>query len=90
MYAAPNSGGMKRNNDEMEEYLLGKKNVDNLIRDKTSKETVSEDSDKGSKAKYFLPAPLRLLLLRTNDSLYQTPTPTLLEIFKQRFGKIRC
>ncbi|KAL1926509.1 hypothetical protein VTP01DRAFT_5630 [Rhizomucor pusillus] len=45
MYAAPNSGGMKRNNDEMEEYLLGKKNVDTLIRDKTSKETVAASAD---------------------------------------------
>lgn len=43
MYAAPNqgAGGGGGNADEMEEYLLGKKSVDNLIRDKNSKETVS-------------------------------------------------
>lgn len=42
MYAAPNQGaGGGGNADEMEEYLLGKKSVDNLIRDKNSKETVS-------------------------------------------------
>lgn len=40
MYAAPNTGGPKAGSDEMEEYLLGKKNVDALIRDKNSRETV--------------------------------------------------
>ena len=41
MYAAPNQSGGTGSKDEMEEYLLGKKSVDSLIRDKNSKETVS-------------------------------------------------
>ncbi|KAI9248308.1 hypothetical protein BDA99DRAFT_233298 [Phascolomyces articulosus] len=41
MYASPNQSGGAGNKDEMEQYLLGKKSVDDLIRDKNSKESVS-------------------------------------------------
>ncbi|KAI8142865.1 Pre-mRNA splicing factor-domain-containing protein [Fennellomyces sp. T-0311] len=44
MYAAPNQGAGKGNKDEMEEYLLGKRSVDHLIRDKNSKETVASSA----------------------------------------------
>ncbi|KAI7878086.1 hypothetical protein K492DRAFT_171120 [Lichtheimia hyalospora FSU 10163] len=45
MYAAPNQGaGGGGNTDEMEEYLLGKKSVDSLIRDKNSKESVASSA----------------------------------------------
>ncbi|KAI9494909.1 hypothetical protein BDB00DRAFT_786759 [Zychaea mexicana] len=45
MYAAPNSSSAGGNQDDMEAFLLGKKSVDQLIRDKNSKETNSGLTD---------------------------------------------
>ncbi|KAI8089365.1 uncharacterized protein BX664DRAFT_332842 [Halteromyces radiatus] len=40
MYAAPSSNGPKAGSSEMEDFLLGKKNVDDLLRNKVANETV--------------------------------------------------
>lgn len=44
MYAAPSSNGPKAGGSEMEDFLLGKKNVDDLLRNKAANETVSAKS----------------------------------------------
>ncbi|KAI8377676.1 Pre-mRNA splicing factor-domain-containing protein [Radiomyces spectabilis] len=47
MYAAPNAGGRSGGvNSEMEEFLLGKKNVDELLRSKSSREEVASTADR--------------------------------------------
>ncbi|KAF7723729.1 RNA-splicing factor [Apophysomyces ossiformis] len=45
MYAAPNQGAAKPGSNEMEDYLLGKKNVDDLLRNKAASETVASSAD---------------------------------------------
>ncbi|KAG0174066.1 RNA-splicing factor [Apophysomyces sp. BC1034] len=45
MYAAPNQGAAKPGGSEMEDFLLGKKNVDDLLRNKAASETVASSAD---------------------------------------------
>lgn len=90
MYAAPNQGaGGGGNADEMEEYLLGKKSVDSLIRDKNSEETVSwmhaDVCDMETYARWN-----RLLLQLLNDLPFPMPMPTMNEIFNPKSEKILC
>ncbi|ORZ25349.1 Pre-mRNA splicing factor-domain-containing protein [Absidia repens] len=44
MYAAPSSNGPKAGGSEMEDFLLGKKNVDDLLKNKAANETTTTDA----------------------------------------------
>ncbi|CAO3578064.1 unnamed protein product [Absidia cylindrospora] len=45
MYAAPSSNGPKAGGSEMEDFLLGKKNVDDLLKNKAANETATTDAN---------------------------------------------
>lgn len=89
MYASPNANLNGAADDTMEDFLLGKKNVDELLRAKQRQEIVSfcNITDCACYSCLFSCSKLPLLP-KKKDSHFPTPTQTLNVTYKARFVKI--